>query len=880
MENNSTCYDDNIFFAEESNEEETAFSNKAMWKMLVVDDEEEVHYITQFSLGDYQYQNSGLHIFNAYSAAEAREILQQHDDIAIILLDVVMETDDAGLQLVKYIREKLQNHLVRIVLRTGQPGQAPEKEVIVKYDINDYKNKTQLTDIKLFTLVTSNLRNYIDLTTIESYRLNLEQKVIERTEELTKKNQELLELNQALRHLNQEKNEFLHIAAHDLKNPLFAIQSLANLIYMDGSRLKTERIIDFGRTIENSATEMFNLIKRLMDVNAIESGKMQFNLEVFNLLETLKSAINGYQERAKLKNIFLHIHLPQDNDNYYIFADKHAFNEVIHNLVSNAIKYSFSGKKVSLIVSEREQQACIEIKDEGPGLSADDQNNLFRKFGRLTPRPTANESSSGLGLFIVKNLVTAMEGKIWCESELNVGTSFFVQFPLANEMPRDTVRELYITTPMSRAELLQRSFQSLRETESRLVQFLDAMPVGVAVVDHKGKLYYLNQKAQDLLQKGIVPDTTHENFSQTYQLYHAGSETLYCASHSPLTQALLDGVSSSVDDVEIHHGDVSIPLEIWATPIYDEKQKISYAIAVFQDIAKRKKSEIERDKFTSELVQLKKSYERFVPREFLNLLDKQNMIDVQLGDQVEKEMTVMFSDIRGFTSLSEDMEPQEIFDFINNYLGQMEPIILKHNGFIDKYIGDAIMALFPTTVDDAVRGSISMLQTLNQYNNLLQRAGYPAIQIGIGLNTGPLILGTVGGQNRMDGTVISDAVNTSARIEDLTKLYGSPLLITAQSYIKLKNIMEYHIRVIDNVMVKGKTNTVIVYEVFDADAPAMIELKLQTLRDFEQGFMCYHNGNFDEAQYFFEKVNAINPKDQATLVYLERCQEKPKKKTK
>jgi class 3 adenylate cyclase len=361
-----------------------------------------------------------------------------------------------------------------------------------------------------------------------------------------------------------------------------------------------------------------------------------------------------------------------------------------------------------------------------------------------------------------------MKGNVWCKSELKKGASFFVKFPLATNIPSDTVREISIAYPMSRAEMLQRSFQSLRETESRLVQFLDAMPVGVIVVDHQGKLYYVNQKAQNLLGKGIIPNTTYENFSEAYQLYHADSDKLYSSSQLPITQALA-GTSSSVDDVEIHYGDETIPLEVWATPIYTEKQQISFAIAVFQDITKRKKSELERDKFTSELVQLKKAYERFVPREFLNLLDKQHMIDVQLGDQVEKEMTVMFSDIRGFTTISEDMEPQEIFDFINNYLGQMEPIILKHHGFIDKYIGDAIMALFPTTVDDAVRGSISMLQTLNQYNNLLQRAGYPAIKIGIGLNTGPLILGTVGGQNRMDGTVISDAVNISARIENLTK---------------------------------------------------------------------------------------------------------------
>ncbi len=861
---------DDIFFADEV-EETNVYSSEQAWKMLVVDDEEEVHSITQFSLNDYSFRDQKLNIINAYSAVEAKKILQQHDDIAIILLDVVMEADDAGLQLVKYIREELQNHLVRIVLRTGQPGYAPEKKVIVEYDINDYKNKTELTDDKLFSVVTTSLRSYIDLTTIETYRLDLAHKVEQRTQELSDRNQELLELNQALRCLNQEKNEFLHIAAHDLKNPLFAIQSLANLIATDSEHLKIERIVDFGRTIENSAHEMFNLIKRLMDVNAIEAGKMQFNLEVFNLVDNLKIALNGYQERAKLKNIFLYIDFPQQHDNYNIFADKHAFSEIIDNLISNAIKYSPTGKKVFLIISQQDGYVYIEIKDQGPGLSAADQENLFKKFSRLTPRPTANESSSGLGLFIVKNLVTVMEGDVWCESELHVGTSFFVKFPLANnQMSPDIVRELHITSPISRAEILQRSFESIRETESRLVQFLDAMPVGVIVVDHEGKLYYVNQKAQTLLGKGFVPNTNHENLAEIYQLYHVNSEKLYCASHSPITQAL-QGLSTSVDDVEIHQDDKRIPLEVWATPIYDEKQTISYAIAVFQDIHKRKKSEVEREKFTSELVQLKKSYERFVPREFLNLLDKQNMIDVQLGDQVAKEMTVIFSDIRGFTSLSEGMEPQEIFDFINNYLGQMEPIILKHHGFIDKYIGDAIMALFPTTVDDAVRGSISMLQTLNQYNNLLQRAGYPAIKIGIGLNTGPLILGTVGGQNRMDGTVISDAVNTAARIESLTKKYGSPLLITAQSYIKLKNIMEYHIRVIDSVKVKGKSNSVVVYEVFDADPPAMIELKLQTLRDFEQGFMCYHNGNIAKARSFFEKVNEVNPTDQATLVYLERC---------
>lgn len=172
----------------------------------------------------------------------------------------------------------------------------------------------------------------------------------------------------------------------------------------------------------------------------------------------------------------------------------------------------------------------------------------------------------------------------------------------------------------------------------------------------------------------------------------------------------------------------------------------------------------ERENILYNLKVTKEAFSRFVPREFLSLLNKKNVVDVQLGDQIEKEMTVLFSDIRGFTSLSEKMTPQENFNFINAYLSQMAPIIAQHHGFIDKYIGDAIMALFPTDAEEALNASIAMLKTLTTYNKILQKNNLAPINIGIGLNTGRLMLGTVGGKNRMDGTVISDAVNLASRI--------------------------------------------------------------------------------------------------------------------
>jgi adenylate cyclase len=286
--------------------------------------------------------------------------------------------------------------------------------------------------------------------------------------------------------------------------------------------------------------------------------------------------------------------------------------------------------------------------------------------------------------------------------------------------------------------------------------------------------------------------------------------------------------------------------------------------------------EAARQKFTNELFELNKAYERFIPSEFLKLLGKESIVDIQLGDHAEQEMTILFCDIRDFTTMSEKMTPQENFDFINIYLGQMEPIIGEHRGFVDKYIGDAIMALFPGSADDAVQGAIAMLQALVEYNLLLQEANYPAIRIGIGLNTGLSMLGTVGGPNRMDGTVISDAVNLAARIEGLTKMYGTALLITDQTYQNLEDISRYHIRVIDRVTVKGKTEAVTVYEVFDGDVPELVELKLRTLNDFEAGCVHYHGKEFSAAHKAFEKVLNINQLDQAARVYVQRCEEMKK----
>lgn len=164
---------DEFLFSDEALDEVSEVV-QGSWKVIVVDDEPEVHAVTKLALSDFEFQDKRLEFISAYSGEEAKQVIEQHPDAAIVLLDVVMETDDAGLKVAKYIREIAKNNHIRIILRTGQPGQAPERQVIVNYDINDYKSKTELTAQKLFTVVMSSLRSYRDILSIEQSRQGLE----------------------------------------------------------------------------------------------------------------------------------------------------------------------------------------------------------------------------------------------------------------------------------------------------------------------------------------------------------------------------------------------------------------------------------------------------------------------------------------------------------------------------------------------------------------------------------------------------------------------------------------------------------------------------------------------------------------------------------
>ena len=262
--------------------------------------------------------------------------------------------------------------------------------------------------------------------------------------------------------------------------------------------------------------------------------------------------------------------------------------------------------------------------------------------------------------------------------------------------------------------------------------------------------------------------------------------------------------------------------------------------------------------------------ERFVPRAFLALMGKRSIVSLRLGDNTRRNMTVLFSDMRNFTGLSEQMSPDENFAFINYYLERMGPVIRDHNGFIDKYIGDAIMALFEHA-DDALRAGLAMLDTLASCNAERRAAGSTPIGIGIGLNSGPLMLGTIGEKHRMDGTVISDAVNLAARIESLTKTYGIALLISQNTYDQLSDPKAFDIRPIDVVVVKGKTQAVAILEVFDRNEPTDRACKGRTRDLLQSGVEALSRRDRAAARRMFDQCLELFPGDPAATNLLKCC---------
>ena len=262
---------------------------------------------------------------------------------------------------------------------------------------------------------------------------------------------------------------------------------------------------------------------------------------------------------------------------------------------------------------------------------------------------------------------------------------------------------------------------------------------------------------------------------------------------------------------------------------------------------------------------LTEAYQRFVPRELLLNLNKPIITDVMPGDHVQKNVSVLFSDIRSFTTLAEELSPEKTFRLLNDYIAAVMPEITNQRGYVDKFIGDAIMAIFTEHPANSVVSAVQILKALQRFNDNEINEGSKPLQVGIGINTGPVILGTLGTEGRLEGTVIGDTVNVAARLETLTKTYKCPLLISENTFEFLKSFEDGSLsnmcRKLDVAEVKGKLERVAIYEVFAWQNADIIAAKISSKSQFEKAVSMKASADPELAAKLLEAYCKQNPAD-------------------
>lgn len=275
---------------------------------------------------------------------------------------------------------------------------------------------------------------------------------------------------------------------------------------------------------------------------------------------------------------------------------------------------------------------------------------------------------------------------------------------------------------------------------------------------------------------------------------------------------------------------------------------------------------------------LSEKFRLFVPEKFLERIAPQGVESIQLGNATEEKITILFADIRGFTTIAESQTATATFTWLNDFFSRMNEAIVSHHGFIDKFLGDAIMAVFDRPEfhpQDALNAAIMMQTKLQNFNN--QRQIYnlsTPIQIGIGIHTGIGVIGTLGSNNRMDSTVIGDVVNTASRLENLTKFYRCYLIVSNEVIKQIKPPELFIYRWIDRVILRGKQQTIDLYEFLGTKDNILDAMKVQTQEIFTLAIQAWELKDFATALNYFQKIIDINPQDGVAQFYLELCQER------
>ena len=669
-----------------------------------------------------------------------------------------------------------------------------------------------------------------------------------------------------LEQIDRLKDQFIANTSHELRTPLHGMIGLAESL-RDGTagEVNAEMVKNLNMIV-HSGNRLSALINDLLDFSKLKSSQLDLDLKAIDLKVITDVVIQGIRPLAREKGLSIKNLI--SNNIAAVEADENRLQQILYNLLGNATKFTEKGD-IRVQAEEVENEVRIKITDTGIGIPREKQKYIFNIFQQGDGSTEREHGGAGLGLTITKQLVELHGGRIEVISSPGRGSTFTFTLPKS-----DADKDVMISTPKYIEPELSKLMDLALIKESLSVDYTGGKKNGYDPVN----VHILLVDDEPVNQQVLINHLKNERFEITSAMN--GAEALASLDKQKFDLVLLDLMMPKMSGYEVctRIREKYLPSELPIIMITAKNQVQDMVqglrLGANDYLAKpfSKDEFLARVKTQINLHQISKATSKFVPYEFLKSIGREHITDVKLGDQIQKEVTVVFSDIRDYTTMSESMSPDENFKFVNAYVGRMGPIIRNHQGFVNQYLGDAIMSIFLDSPEDALKASIEMLKMTQLYNLERKNRGRNLLRIGIGMHTGQLIMGIIGDESRTDAATVADTVNTASRMEGLTKYYGVNLLLSEYSLIRLSGPENFNFRFLGRVQVKGKKDPVSLYECINGDTPEQMELKLESLSNFNQGVEHFFSQQFSEAEKIFSNILTYHEEDGPCKYFLEKTQ--------
>lgn len=666
-----------------------------------------------------------------------------------------------------------------------------------------------------------------------------------------------------LEKIDKLKDEFLANTSHELRTPLNGIIGLSESLKDGAEGELSPRVIENLNMISNSGKRLSHLVNDILDFSKLKNKDLNLSIHPVDIYATVGVVLKLSEPFVKHKKLKLANAVASDMD--LVDADENRLQQIFYNLIGNAIKFTEKGH-IEIGAETKDGQVLISISDTGIGIPEEKFEDIFKSFEQADGSTQREFGGTGLGLSVSKQLVELHGGMITVKSEVGKGSTFTFTLPVSKTKRADMGQPE--NEDLESVRGVEKNTGETIETESSH-EGLQSAQVNILVVDDE----LINRRVlENHLRVAGYGVTEASGGKQALELIEKGIE---------FDLILLDVMMPNMSGYEVCQ-EIRNSFRTSELPIVllTAKNRVSDLVAGFNVGANdyltkpfSKNELISRIKAHLNLKNIHKASSKFVPTEFLKSVGRESITDVVLGDHIQKNVTVLFTDVRNYTSLAESMSPRQNFKFVNAYVGRMGPLIQQNDGFVNQYLGDGIMALFPKESGNALQAAIDMQKVISEYNERRASEGFVRISVGMGLHTGPLVMGIIGDSHRNDTAIIADTVNTASRMEGVTKFYGANIILSEDSLQTIANPQDYNFRFLGKVQVKGKDRIIGVYECFDGDSDEMIELKLKTLKDFEMGMDHFFNRKFPMASAAFDKVLQDNSDDKVARYFMTRSAE-------